>query len=314
MALKKLTELHIFNGYPNSLRSKYIREMTDESLLDVHRVQPDMIQVQLSTIQRRFKYSSKAKVLSAFDAGMIHLINDERMTVPSNIPSWLILKNRQIVGVANLSLYSKKTANTEIDIDPKKLYGLMQNAFITLSLYNNYNKMSNNATLIKNMAQAYSRMFIRCLDRLYSLSLEKIQADKAAYLVGKFFLLYIVGKTPNAGVNNIAKSCTLNDTPANILDSLEDEFPMESYDSLETFIKDLGQTVPTLQYVTIRSLLETWTRLYGDSSLLALESLTFFFTTCFSSHVSAGLNNETLIQNMVSRQVQTAFGEFFRLS
>ena len=313
MALKKLTELYLFNGYPNSQKTEYIKEMTDESLLDIYRVHPDMIQIQMSTIQRRFKYASKAKILNAFEAGTIQLVNSEKMTIPSSIPSWLIMKNRQIVGIGNLSLYSKQTVTSELDIDAKKLYGLMQDALITYSLYINYNKLSNNVTLMKNMAQAYSRLVVRSLDRIYSLSLDKIQADKAAYLIGKFFLLYIMDKTNTKSVQDIAKSCAINNTPVNIFNNLEDSFDPDSFGTFEGFMEELGKSVESLQYITARALLESWVRLYSDSTVLALESATYFFTMCFSSMVSAGLNNETLIQNLVSRQIKAGFNEFFRL-
>jgi hypothetical protein len=230
------------------------------------------------------------------------------------IPTWLILKGNDISAICNLTLYAKDLDKNEklLDIDNKKLYGLLQSGTILLGLFKNQNKITNNIIMIKNSTYIYTRMLVRCLDRAYSLNYNKTIADKVAYLIAKFFQIYIMGRTDNETTKGIAFSCISNDTSKNALNQLDEEFDCDFSDFNE-FIEELSKTFEELRHLSLRVLVENWIRMYGDSTLFALESYYYFLITIFFTFIMTGLNNEVVINNLASKEINAAYLEFFRL-
>jgi hypothetical protein len=309
--MKKLTELYLFNSLPDGTRNAMVRDMTNEMLIDNHGVPMAKIQEQVTTIQRRYKYASRSKIVDELTKGELVPVFDEKMVVPAFVPAWLVYKAGKIVGVANISLHAKQQGQF-LEIDNKRLFGLLQDAVVLRGLHQNQNKITNNMTVVKASSSVYTRMFVRCLDRLYSLNLEPVQADKASYLVSKFFLLYVLGKADSESVKGVALKAAVNETPVSVIERVEDENEVD-FSSLDGFVESLGDAVPTLRNLNVRSLAETWTRMYGDSTILGIESFQYFTTAIFSAATASGLNNEAVINNLASKDVQSFYLEFFRV-
>jgi len=274
-------------------------------------VDREAIADQLGVIQRRFKFTSKSKVLADLEQGLVVPVFDNKLAVPSFIPVWLVYRSQEINAIANLSLYAKKDGDV-LQIDNKKVFGLLQAASTALGLFQNQNRVSNNTTIIKNATYAYVRMFVRCLDRAYSLNLQKETADRVAYLTGRFFQICIMGRSDNETTKAVAASAIANDTPKDALARLDEEFD-GPLDDLQGFVDALAGRFEVLRHLTLRSLAENWLRMYGDSSLLGLESLYYFLVMVFSAVTTSGLNNETVINGLADRQIIAAHSEFFRL-
>jgi hypothetical protein len=312
MALKKLTELHLFNLTFATSLSDRVKDMTNEVLTTNFRVDTKDIADQLAVIQRRFKFISKSKIIADLEQGVTIPIFDPKLAIPSFIPTWLVYRDQDISAISNFTIYGKRADDGTLDIDNKKVYGLLQSASTVMALFQNQNKISNNATIIKNCTHAYVRMFIRCLDRAYSLNLQKDTADRVAYLVGKFFQVCVMGRPDGESTRAIALQSVSNDTPHSLLTRLDEEFT-GPLDSLPGFIEALSQHFEVLRHLTLRTLVENWLRMYGDSTLLAIESFYYFLTTIFAAVTTSGLNNEVVINGLADKQIIAAHAEFFRL-
>jgi len=310
--MKKLTELFLFSALSPNVRESIVRDITNDLIIDNHKVEESSIQDQTSIIQRRYKYSSKNAVITDYSRNDTVMVYDEKMSVPAFIPAWLMMKNGNVLGIGNLSLYSKMEEKN-LNIDVKKLFGIMQAATTLRNLQFNQNKVINNVALLKNLSFVYSRMFSRCLDRLYSLNLDPVQADRVSYLTSKFFLMYVVGKPLNSTVEGIALGNVLNDTPVSSIERMNDEFEF-NFDKIDEFVEDLSKAIPSLSNANIRPLTETWTRMYGDTTILGIESFQYFLVSIFSVATGVSVNNETIINNLASKQIQNAYLEFFRIT
>jgi len=313
MSLKKLTELDLFNSFPSAYKNSIIKAMTGDLLLGHFTVSLEKISEGMGIIQRRYKYVSRPSVIEAVGSAEIIPVFDNGSIIPTSIPSWLIYneKNR-VVAVSNLSPYAKQ-GEKELDIDTKKLFGLLQSALVLMRIYHNENKLTNNVNLVKNLTHVYTRMFVRCLDRLYSLNLDPLQTDKVNYLVAKYFQIGVMGRADTPSTKGIAFGIIPNDTPKSIIERTDDEMIME-YDSLSSFVVSLAGTVDKIQHLTLRSLTEAWTKMFGPSALLAVESFHYFVVNVFWAATLSGVNSEVLINNLADKQVQASFLEFFRLT
>ncbi len=315
MALKKLTELHLFDLFVTSTGSSSsgaVRDMTNEVLTQQFGVEQKQIADQLGVIQRRFKFVSRSRMLGDLETGAVLPVFDEKLAVPSFIPAWLIYKDQEIKAISNFTLYGKRAEDGSLEIDNKKVFGLLQSATTILALFRNQNMVANNATMIKNSTYAYVRMFVRCLDRAYSLNLQRDTADRVAYLTGKFFQVCVMGRSDNESTRAVAAQSVANGTPPGALARLDEEFT-GPLDSLTGFVDALSQEFEVLRHLTERSLVENWLRMYGDSTLLAIESYYYFLSTVFSAVTTSGLNNEVMINGLADKQIIAAHSEFFRL-
>lgn len=313
MAIKKLTELYLFNALPEDRRSAILASMTGLPILERATVSREALGEQLALIQRRYKYPSKARVLADVESGAIRMVYDKAMAVPSFLPAWLVIRDQRVEAVVNLSLHARETGDGFLEIDPKRLFGLAQCGTIALAVFNRENKIVNSMGVVKGLTYAYTRMFVKCLDRLYALNLDGLQSDRAAYLVAKWFQLGILGRVPSETVDGVARQCTNNGTPQAALERAEAESSV-SYESISDFTDSLANSVAPLSTLQLRTLVEAWTRMYGDSTVLALESMPLFAMTAMSAVVSASLNNEAVIAQIAGSQLGSAYLEFFNIT
>ena len=67
---KKLDELFLFNSLASSFKQKILKEMNKNILIDIEQINLKELEIPLTTIQRRFKFSSKTKVLFLFSSSI----------------------------------------------------------------------------------------------------------------------------------------------------------------------------------------------------------------------------------------------------
>ena len=60
-------------------------------------------------------------------------------------------------------------------------------------------------------------MMMKIFDRDFAINSDKMQADKAAFAIAKFFLGYVVGRDLNKTSDGIALSCAVNGTTENTI-------------------------------------------------------------------------------------------------
>jgi hypothetical protein len=312
MAIKPLSQLflwEVINPTKKEILSQYF---TDLNKIKQSKISLDQIKDGLDIIRRRYKYTSTSLLLTNIDNGNIIPIFDKENIIPVFFPSWLIREDGRVKAVVNLSNYSTLGVNDYLELENKKLFTLLQSGLIIKEFFDNENKLIMNTNFIKNLTFAYTRMFVRCLDRQYSLTINPSEADKVSYLVAKFFLLNLVGREDNETVKGLAYNTCVNSTPIEIIKRMEDESDI-NYHNLSTFIETLSNSFSKLNALTIRVIVETWTKMYGDFTLMGMESFLYFLVSLFSSVTPASMYNEKLVTTLVGRQAGDCFNEFFRL-
>ena len=296
--------------------------MSNLAVINKIRVHEDQIAEQMGIIRKRYKYPSKSHIIKLFELGILHPVCDsgQGFALPTFLPAWLISDN--VVGVkaiVNLSLYGNVVSTTSsefggaVNIDVKNLYGLLQNGLILYMLYRYENRIMNNSDIITNAMQCYVRMLLRCLDRLYGLNADKISSDKAAYIIAQFFLVNIIGKKAGSeAVKSLAYKCCHNMTARNIVEQTLENYEPQ-YENIGSLFTTLANTVDPLAPVTLRSCVEIWTRLYGDSALLGIENFAQFAQILASTYVSAQLCNEVMVQNVTADYIKKFNVSFFQI-
>jgi len=276
------------------------------------------IEENLLIIRRRFNYSSKLGILKEFEKNALILLTDKEKTinVPKALPVWLRLdSNNNITAMINISKYSTYTKNTKmLTIDNRTLYALLQFGYIVRNSAIHFTKITSSVDTLKAFAEIYVKMIVKVLDKLFSLTINKKSTMQASYLIAKFFLSYLCEKTSNEYLNNLAYKCIFN--PTSSLEYLEDDF-ISRVDSnwngsIATLINELSK-IELLEKLNLRTFIENWMLLYGESTILSLEYLPYFFAHILSSIVSGKINRDFAIDQIAGMEINKIFNTFFNL-
>ena len=299
MALKSLEATFIYNHLN---KSNGLTNNISEILQHGRVITKSELEEQLMVINKNFKFPFKYKVLSAFENGEIKVIYSEKAKIPTCLPFFLTKSNgNKIISVVVANIYGTYDNNSNtLKIDPKKLYCMMESAYLAKICYINSKQLSTRALLLSGGSNIYSAMFTRVLNKKYALNVDKTKMSKVLFLSSKFFLINIMGLGDTDTVFNYAvKNCP----NANLitLRDINDMLTIEDYASIDTFIKAL--TKPelglNLKDLTVRNYLEAFINMYEASCLLSLESFYYFLYNILSVTNGAYINNQYVLEDIV---------------
>lgn len=263
-------------------------------------VTPQMLEEQILHINKTFKYPAKMAVLEAFKNGTlvpIILKHGVRERMPVSIP-FLVAKNRSkaLVFIDN---YAQINKMGDIDIDYKKLYCLLESAYLSME-----GIKRNNTQIISKGSMIFAHVFTRVLNKQFSLNTNRSAMNKIIFLASKFFLYNHLGMTDQNMVFNYAlKNC--NSATAILMRDVDEEFGPECFENISTFLTKLSTTpykfVSGFENITTRDFLASFAGMYGQSTILGLESLEYFLFMISSVVIGAYLNNQVILEDIVDK-------------
>lgn len=254
-------------------------------------------------IINRYRFPLKTKVIEDFTSGKIRLvIPPERTKLPSYMPFFLTKDRDKIVAIIDASVYGTLLKDGNFKIDAKKLYCLLEGAHLALLYYMSENAIKQHGNILTRGSAIYSNMFIRILNKQFSINIDKNKLQKALFLSSKFFLINVIGlKDSNMVFNYAAKNVT--DISMNVLEDLNDEFKIEYYKDLASFIQGLEKISDSfnlgLEGITVRGFLESYILMYDGAALLALEYFPYFIYNIISVINGGYINNQKLLEQVI---------------
>ena len=252
-------------------------------------------------INKNFKFPLKYRVMSAYDNGEILLKFSEKSKLPTCLPFFLTKTDRGIVSVVSVDIYGSMDDETgNVKIDPKKLYCMMEAAYLAKICYLNSKQLASRAAVISHGSNIYSSMFVRVLNKKYALNIDKSKYHKVVMLASKFFMINLLGMEDNDTTFNYAiKNCPNGNLYT--LQEINDAFDSKAYATFDAFIQELAKPSLGLNFkdLTVRNYLEAFINMFDTSALLALESFPYFLYNVISVTNGAYINNQYILENIV---------------
>lgn len=299
MAIKGLETSFVYNhlNKSNALSNNISTLITSGQALSYESLEEAFV-----IIMKNFKYPLKYKVMDDFKAGKIILKYSTNARIPTCLPFFLTKINGEVVAVVSVSTYGIMDKDTgTVKIDPKKLYCIMEGAYLAKLIFFNSSKIPTRPSIITHGSNIYSMMFTRVLNKKYSLNVDKIKYHKILMLSSKFYMLNILGNHDGDSVFNYAiKNCPNGNIYS--LKEADSLFDAKYYQNLETFITGLVETKAlglNLKDLTVRGYLESFINMYDSSNLLSLESFPYFMYNIVSVTNGAYLNNQYILEDIV---------------
>jgi hypothetical protein len=310
MAAKKLSELSLMTILAQS--KDVIKTLSSDAIIESAIIPKESIKENVSLIKRRFKFAGVNKTINDYEIGRVIPIFKYDLQIPPFIPVWLKSYKGKPSAIVNLTMFARGKTKEELEIDNRKLFALLQSGTIVLSLYENYSKIINSSVLQKELSKIYVKMLSKCADKNYALNISKIDYDKFSFLVSNFFLINLMEKN-NDTTRDISFNNTKYGTTRATIDRTEAEFEIE-YDSIIDFYKvAVPGSIDSMKSCNPKQMFETFISMYGESSMLALESLPYFLVNIFAPVVGGYINNEALLLNLAQDSINKAYNEYFRL-
>jgi len=254
-------------------------------------------------ISKNFKFPLKFKILEAVSSGEIVLIySPQNAKLPNCMPFFLTRnKSGDVVAVIVVDIYGTMNKdNGHVNIDAKKLYCIMEAAYLSKLCYHYGNQIASRNIIITHGSSIYSNMFTRVLNKKYALNTDKNKMQKVLFLASKFYLVNILGLADTEMAFNYAiKNCVNGNLF--ILQKVNDLIKLEDYNDLSTFIQALTKKELNLGFkdLTVRNYLESYINMYDSSALLALESFPYLLYNVLSVVNGSYINNQYILEDIV---------------
>jgi len=272
----------------------------------------------IDLIDRRFNFAMKPAVVSCFtdENSIIPVFNKTTIFLPTYVPcvGSFDEKTNKVVVYVNLTPYGVISKNGKFDIDAKKLYTLLQMAYILKEFASlNWNKITLNLNIMKTASYIYSLMFSKLVDKLYATRMVPIQHDTVLYLSSKFFIKNVLDRNVQGEklIESIAMSNTSGVMNSNTIVN-DVFFREETYSDLNAFLQSLNE-LHFVKKLNTRIFLQEWIKLYGEASFMGLEYFPFFLHMLFSTYVSANIVNDFIIEPLAPKELTQLYVEISKI-
>lgn len=291
-----LSDSYMFGELNNSssITLKIAKAIKTGVILDGSYIQEQALQCKRSRISPLVD-----KVFDAFEKQSILLVYNKQVRVSTAIP-FVVMQVKGITSayifISDFSSISKD--GSAITIDMKKLYTLMESAYIAREFYTTPQKFQKSGTLMKLMASIYAGMGLRIYNREYALSLDKNVYDSVNYSLARFYLETMMDVKNHDLCHAYAVGACLNPSQQNlqITESAYDDAQIKTIKDLVMFTSTLSLKMEKLNF---RYYFERWITTFGTSACLSIDAVPYMFYIVINVLLGGFLINVQTLSDMI---------------
>lgn len=278
----------------SSIVNKITKAMKDGVDLDKSYIEEQYIQIEKSHLS-----PIADRVLQAFNDGVIKLIFNKKDHVTTTLPFIVLQMGNKTVACIFISDFtSMNKEGTQLSIDMKKLYTLMESAYVGLHYFTNPAPFVKNGNFVKIFANVYAEMVLRILNREYALSLDKSAYDTVNYISARFCLSRVVGIVSDDLAHAYAVACCKKpDNPT--IELAARMYANANPKTIQDFIKLIAFTNTKMSKLTFRYFFERWIASFGTGACLGLDSFPYLYYIIANVLMGGFLINVTGLSEIV---------------
>lgn len=255
------------------------------------------------------------QVMKAYDDGIIRLVYNKNAHLTTAVPFvTLQLEEKMVACIFIADFCSMNKEGTMLNIEMKKLYTLMESAYIELKYFTNPNLFNRSGRLAKTLATIYSEMGLRILNREFALSLDKDSYDMVNYMLGRFCLSKVFPLNSPELIHAYAVSCCKS--PTNLsMELASDMYERSNIESVEDLVKSIATNFPKMAKLTFRYYFERWISSFGMGTTLAIDSFPYLYYTIINVILGSFLVNVSGLSEIVknAQGITQFYGEISRV-
>lgn len=266
----------------------------------------DYIKEQILQLSRTRISPMCEKVLTAYRDGKLVLLYSKGDVVPEMMPFFATKTHDGIkvyIFVNRYGTISKNTLNSEekyLNISMKDLYALLQGAYISYICSTNPVKITKSLSLMKTSSYIFTYMFLRILNKEYSISMDQTLYNRVIYSISKYYLKVVWGCDNSDIINAYAKAniknMMIDPNDIELVSKLFDDANITDLKSLIDFLKTLS---PRMNSINLRYIIQCYIVSYKAPALFGIEALQYFLFTIQSTLVGSYIVNAGLILDVI---------------
>ena len=270
------------------------------------------LEEQMMLIKKYINSAIKPKVINDYDQGLIRLIYaPESVKRVSSVPYVMSIIDGRMVANVFVSSFGNMRQDGMISLDYRKLYVLMESAYLSKTFLSKYDRYKNTGASIYGCV-TYANMFVKPLNKKFNIHTDRTRENSILFLAAKFYLKNVLGLQNEEMVfNNAMKACKApNPIILKEIDNLMDE---EAFRDLGTFLEALKDEKLNLGLsgLTARGYLELYIGLYGGASVFALEMMPYFIFVGNSAINAMGIVNNYSLEDIMEKGMPKLLGQFY---
>lgn len=306
MGYKAISSTYVFKQFQGNIVNVIQDTITKSDILS-----EEELQEQVVMINKYIKSGLKLKVMKEFEENKIRLLyakdGTQKMT---SLPFIMTVSNSDINANVIVSTFGSRRKDGVVNIEYRKLYTLMESAYIAKQVLVNFNRYKNNSALI-NSCVMYANMFVKPLNRKFNIHLDRNKENTALFLAAKFYLKNVMEMNNEEIIFNTAMNACKAPNPL-LLQEADSIIPDEAFEDLGTFINALKEDKLRigLSNLTGRGYLESFISQYGGATIFALEMLPYWLFVVNASISSMGLVNNYALEDITERDGAKLIAKF----
>ena len=270
------------------------------------------LEEQMVLIKKYINSAIKPKVMNDYEQGLIRLIYaPESVKRVSSVPYVMSIIDGRMVANVFVSSYGNMRQDGMVSLDYKKLYILMESAYLSKVFLSKYDRYKNTGASIYGCV-TYANMFVKPLNKKFNIHTDRNRENSLLFLAAKFYLKNVLGLQNEEMIFNNAMRACKAPNPI-ILKEVDNLMPEEAFRDLGTFLEALKDEKLNLglSSLTARGYLELYIALYGGASVFALEMLPYFIFIGNSALNAMGLVNNYSLEDIMEKGMPKLLGQFY---
>lgn len=307
MNYKTMQDTYVFEQLKN-----VVLQSIQDSLKQGKIISQTELEEQFLMIKKYIQSAIKPKILSELNQGTIKLIyapkEVQRIT---SVPFVMSIDNGVLTANVFVSSFGNMREDGSISVDYRKLYTLMESAYLAKKFLSGYDRFRNNSVLIRGCV-VYANMFVKPLNKRFNLHTDRNRENSILFLAAKFYLKNVLGiQNEELIFNNAIKACK-GGNPI-LLKELNNIVPEEAFKTIGTFLEALKDNKLNLglSSLTARGYLELYISLYGGATVFALELLPYFLFVGNSAINAMGLVNNYSLEDIMEKGMPKILSQFY---
>ena len=308
LIMRKLNDIELYKRYLSASELNNIRSAITMKLnQNVGNIAPEQIQPELVQLRTRSKNSYFALLSDALalyeQRGLLKLFNlgttnSGRSPIPSYMPfiaapgstpnDRAIYVNMYRIGnwAQDESSYNNLSAGTD-------LYACLETGVIAykMTVQGMADKVFESKQVLEYLTKIYTSLFAQTMVKTKTKFGSEFQTDAAYFMIARFFLLYVLGKSDTGMTDDYAYMAITHRSSMEALKAFEAN-NMINYDSLSGFLKSFGETFFS-EGIILSEFENNWVRMYGEGMVFAIEYVPYLLHFLFASLHGATLGGST---------------------
>lgn len=224
------------------------------------------------------------EAMRAFDDGRVVLIynSEPSLSIPQAIPFITYKVSGKYITYVFVDKYITVSRDGVLTIQPPILRDLLTAAVVANGLKKNYEQLSGNQYLQKVLMEIYAKLFLRIINREYSVAADKNVFEGIQYWISKFFLLRILGSTDTPENIDTIASAHFRYTDEMAFDELKRKYEEASPVVLSDLLELLKTASPRMKTLHKGVFLSNWINYYYIPSMMAVDNIEYLIFMCIT--------------------------------